>query len=42
MQNEEKKAWITPEIIESAIENTYGGPASGTTENLTQGIFPAS
>ncbi len=41
MQNEEKKAWIAPEIIESAIEHTYGGPANGTTENLTQGIFPS-
>jgi hypothetical protein len=41
MQNE-KKDWITPEIKESIIENTYGGPASGTTENLTQGIFPLS
>lgn len=41
MQNE-KKTWISPEIIESTIENTYGGPVSGTTENITQGVFPGS
>ena len=32
MQNEEKKAWITPEIIPSAIENTDGASIPGVSE----------